>query len=501
MARRGARPRRGGGPGGRLIGLGKPLRLALVGHTNTGKTSLLQTLLRRRDIGEVSAHGGTTRAVETGEVADDEGVIAVLLDTPGIEESDRLRDAMESEQTDRYDDPRTLLDRFLASPAAADVNDLGLEAASVRAALSADVLLYAIDARDEPKPKHLDELAVLAATARPLVPVLNYAAHPDAQPASWRGACARQGLHATVAFDAVVYDDAGEQRLLAALQALAPGHEAALERWLALRSRARREAIAAATDVAGELLITAVAAVVVSAPEARDEAARRVAVETATARLLEGLRQREIVTRDRIAATLGFYGAEARAVAFDVAEALGGVDFLSPASLERAGLWAAGAGAGLVATGALVDIAVGGVSLGGFAVLGAIGSALGAAGASARKVLRRLRGQEEVRLGDAGVELLAARAVATIRAVLARGHAAIEPVPIESAVTESLAHDAGPGWRAAWAAARGRAEWSDLSHPRPRGVPGHARAEAVKNVAAALADRIRELPGSGGTPL
>ena len=483
-----------------MSGPGQPLRLALVGHTNTGKTSLLQTLLRRRDIGEVSAHGGTTRAVETGEVADDEGVVAVLLDTPGIEESDRLRDAMESEQTDRYDDPRTLLDRFLASPAAADVNDLGLEAASVRAALGADVLLYAIDARDEPKPKHLDELAVLAATARPLVPVLNYAAHSDAQPAAWRGACARQGLHATVAFDAVVYDDAGERRLLAALKALAPGHEAALERWLALRARERREAIAAAADVAGELLVSAAAAVVVTAPEARDDAARRVAVEAATARLLADLRERETAARDQIAATLGFYGAEARAVAFDVAEALGGVDFLSPASLERAGLWAAGAGAGLVATGAMVDIAVGGVSLGGFAVLGAIGSALGAAGASGQKLLRRLRGQEEVRLGDAAVELLAARAVATIRAVLARGHAAIEPVPIEAAVRRSLEHDAGPDWRASWAAARGRAAWSDLSHPRPGGVPGHARAETVRNVAAALADSIRELPGSGRTP-
>ena len=480
-----------------MSGPGQPLRIALVGHTNTGKTSLLQTLLRRRDIGEVSPHSRTTRAVEAGEVTDHEGVVAVLLDTPGIEESDRLRDALESGQTDRYDDPRTLLDRFLASPAAADVNDLGLEAASVRAALGADVLLYAIDAREEPKPKHLDELAVLAATARPLVPVLNYAAHPAAQPAAWRGELARQGLHATVAFDAVVYDDAGERRLLAALKVPAPGHEAALERWLALRARERHEAIDAAADVAGELLITAAAAVVVTAPGPRDEAARRVAVEDATERLLAGLRQRETAARDRMAAMLGFYGAEARAVTLEVTEALGGVDFLSPASLERAGLWAAGAGvagAGLAATGALVGIA-GGVPLVGVVVLGAaVGATLGATGASAPKVLRRLRGQEEVRLGDACVELLAARAVATIRAMLARGHAAIEPVPIEKAVNESLEHDAGPAWRASWATARGRAEWSELSHPRPSGVPGPARAEAVRSVAEVLAGRIRELP-------
>ena len=250
--------------------------------------------------------------------------------------------------------------------------------------------------------------------------------------------------------------------------------------------------------MAGELLVTAAAAVVVTAPAARDETARRVAVEAATARLFEGLREREAVARDRIAATLGFHGDEARAVALDIAEALGGVDFLSPASLERAGLWAAGGGAGLVATGTLVDIAVGGVSLGGFAVLGAIGSALGAAGASGQKLLRRLRGQEEVRLGDAAVELLAARAVATIRAVLARGHAAIEPVPIEAAVHESLEHDTGPAWRAALG---GGARPGGVERPLPppparrsRSRPRGSRQE--RGGGARRPDRVGLEPGS-----
>ena len=479
---------------------GRPIRLAVVGHTNAGKTSLLQTLLRRRDFGEVSARGGATRAVEAGEVADGAGVVAVLLDTPGFEEADRLRDAMASARADRYDDPRTLLDRFLASPAAADDGDLGLEARAVRAALDADILLYAIDARDDPKPRHLDELAVLAATARPLVPVLNHTARPEAHRARWRDACARRGLHATVAFDAVVYDDAGERRLLAAVTALAPGHDTAIERWAALRAHERREAIAAATEFAAEFLVTAAAALVVTAPGAGKGAGRRAAVDAAAAGLLDRLRERETAARDRIAAAFGFYGAEARAMTLDVTEALGGVDFLSRASLERTGLWAAGAGAGLVTAGAVIDIAVGGVSLGGFAALGAVGSALGAAGASGRKVLRRLRGQDEVRFGDAGLELLAARAAATIRAMLARGHAAIEPVPIESAVKESLAHDAGPAWRSAWASARGRADWSDLSRPRPRSVSGYARAETVNRVAAALAARMREHPRTPTSP-
>jgi GR25 family glycosyltransferase involved in LPS biosynthesis len=157
------------------------LRLAVVGHANTGKTSLLQTLLRRRDFGVVSPRGGTTRVVDAGDVRDASGVIATILDTPGLEDSLRLRDAIDAGRTDRHEDPRTLLDRFLESPAARDDDDLGLEAASIRAALDATILLYAIDAREDPKPRHLDELAVLAATARPVVPVLNFTARPDAE--------------------------------------------------------------------------------------------------------------------------------------------------------------------------------------------------------------------------------------------------------------------------------------------------------------------------------
>ena len=41
-----------------------PLSLAVVGHTNTGKTSLLRTLLRDSTFGEVKNAPSTTRHVE-----------------------------------------------------------------------------------------------------------------------------------------------------------------------------------------------------------------------------------------------------------------------------------------------------------------------------------------------------------------------------------------------------------------------------------------------------
>ena len=463
-------------------------RIAVVGHANTGKTSLLQTILRRRDFGLVSPRGGTTRAVEVGSIADDEGEIALVLDTPGLEDSHRLRELVEACREDRHDDPRTLLDRFLSTPAATQGGELDLEAATLRAAMEADVLLYAIDAREAPRPRHLDELTVLAATARPLVPVLNFVARPEADAARWRDACARNGLHATVAFDAVVYDDAGERRLLDAIRALSPDHAGSIDRWITIRSQQREIAIHAALDATADLLVDAAAATVVTARVA-DANERKIAFDGAVSDLLASTRRRESETRERIASGFGFTGEEAKSATLEIAEALGGVDFASAASLERAGLWAAGGGAGLVAAGAMVDLATGGISLGGFTALGAAGAVLGAAGASGRKILRRLQGREEVRLADPAIQLLAMRSVATVRALLARGHAAIEPTSIEAEVVaclESDDRDRIDQVAATWRMARGRASWSSLSNPAAASVPGASRAECVAAVAAAL---------------
>ena len=469
----------------------RPLRIAVVGHANTGKTSLLQTLLRRRDFGTVSPRGGTTRTVEVGDIHDERGPLVSILDTPGLEDSLRLRDAIEAGREDRHDDPRTLLDRFLETPAAQDPDDLALEAASIRAALDADVLLYTIDARDQPRPRHLDELVVLASTARPLVPVLNFIARPEADAGRWRDACARQGLHATVAYDAVVFDDAGERRLLEAIRTLAPTHDAAIDRWIAWRLAGRKAEIESAIEVAAELIVDAASATVVTdSPDsaAEDaEIARREAFDAGVQRLLERTRGREAESRTVIAACFGFSGDEATATSLEIVEALGGVDFASPASLERAGLWAAGTGAGLVAAGAMVDLATGGVSLGGFTALGTLGAALGAAGASGGKLLRRWRGQDEVRLGEAATRLLAIRGLATIRAFLARGHAAIEPTSIDSGISRGLAEqELDDAFSRACRAARGRPDWSPLSLPESATDPGPARAEVVADVASSL---------------
>ena len=69
-----------------------PIRIAVVGHTNAGKTSLLRTLTRRVHFGEVSDRPGTTRHVESADLEVNGAVAVRFFDTPGLEDAVALRE-------------------------------------------------------------------------------------------------------------------------------------------------------------------------------------------------------------------------------------------------------------------------------------------------------------------------------------------------------------------------------------------------------------------------
>src|SRR3546814_17168117 len=73
----------------------KPLKLAVVGHTNVGKTSLLRTLTRDVGFGEVSHRPSTTRHVEGARLSVDGEALMELYDTPGLEDAIALLDYLE----------------------------------------------------------------------------------------------------------------------------------------------------------------------------------------------------------------------------------------------------------------------------------------------------------------------------------------------------------------------------------------------------------------------
>ena len=95
----------------------QPLRIAVVGHTNAGKTSLLRTLTRRADFVEVSDRPGTTRHVERIELMVRDRAAVRFFDTPGLEDAVSLREHIERDTAARLRPRAALLAcRAAASP-------------------------------------------------------------------------------------------------------------------------------------------------------------------------------------------------------------------------------------------------------------------------------------------------------------------------------------------------------------------------------------------------
>ena len=208
-----------------------PLSLAVVGHTNTGKTSLLRTLLRDGAFGEVADAPSTTRHVERSAVSDGPDTLVYLYDTPGLEDAGGLLDWLESHTPSRSDGIERL-QLFLDSPeAAADFNQ---EAKVLRQLLQSDMALYVVDAREPVLNKYKDELTVLSWCAKPVMPVFNFVGGQDLS--AWTTMLARRNLHVYSGFDTVAFDFEGEIRLWDNLATMLP-ERTVLDRLTAMRRR------------------------------------------------------------------------------------------------------------------------------------------------------------------------------------------------------------------------------------------------------------------------
>ena len=135
------------------------LNIAVVGHTNTGKTSLLRTLMRDAAFGDVSSRPATTRVVESSTLYVDGAPAIQLVDTPGLENSSELHDRLDDLKRRRRCDWTDAILGFLED---ADARDgFQQEAKALRQVIECDVALYVIDARDRVLGKHRDELDIL----------------------------------------------------------------------------------------------------------------------------------------------------------------------------------------------------------------------------------------------------------------------------------------------------------------------------------------------------
>lgn len=452
----------------------KALKLAVVGHTNVGKTSLLRTLTRDVGFGEVSHRPSTTRHVEGARLSVNGEALLELYDTPGLEDAIALLDYLErlDRPGERLDGPARLA-RFLGGSEARQRFEQ--EAKVLRQLLASDAGLYVIDAREPVLAKYRDELAVLAMCGRPLLPVLNFVAGHNHREDDWRQALARLGLHALVCFDSVAPPLDGERRLYDSLALLQEKARPQLQRLIDDHQVQRQLRKSSGARLIAELLLDCAAC-------RRSVAAQAVLEQGAIRDLHQAIRQREQGCVDALLRLYAFRQDDAKASELPLLDGRWGDDLFNPETLKQLGVKVGGGMAAGAATGVGVDLLVGGITLGAAALIGAVlgGSAQTLRGYGAR-LKGKLKGQRELTVDDAVLRLLALRQQQLLQALEARGHAAVTAI--------SLTNPQDTHWRQGKLAdalhkARAHPEWSSLN-PSAALEDGE-RQEQVQRLAAEL---------------
>jgi hypothetical protein len=408
-----------------------PIRIAVVGHTNAGKTSLLRTLTRRAGFGEVSQRPGTTRHVESVDLEVDGRPAVRFLDTPGLEDAVALREHLAG--YDANATPPERIRQFLQGPEAHGVFEQ--EAKVLRTMLDIDAAFLVIDVREAVLPKFRDEIELLNACARPVLPVLNFVRDAASREAAWKELLSAYGLHVQVRFDAAAPFVGAERELYNDLATLLRDRRELLRGVvdsLAAEAAGRRDA--ACTRIAQWLVDAAALRRTVPAHEFADLQRRK----TIVAALQKEVFDKAQRCTDDLLALFGFRQDDASEAPLPLVEGRWSLDFFSPEAMKEAGL-RLGKGAVIgAAVGVVADLAVAGISLGaGAAMGGAIGGAVSQGwGPLGRKLANRLRDLHELTVEDGVLFAVVAWQLKLTHALEQRGHAATDRIAATASGTE-----------------------------------------------------------------
>ena len=400
-----------------------PIRIAVVGHANAGKTSLLRTLTRRVNFGEVSARPGTTRHVEAVDLQVDGTAAVRFLDTPGLEDAVALREHIDL--LDKSATPPERIRLFLQGPEAHGVFEQ--EAKVLRALLEVDAAFLVIDAREPVLPKFRAEIELLNACARPVLPVLNFVRDPASREAAWKELLSAYGLHVVVRFDAAAPFVGAERELYRDLATLLRDRRAQLDRVAeSLEAEAAQRREAAGMRIAELLVDAASMRRTASADEFADPPTRQRLI----AELQKSVFDKAQRCADDLLALHGFREGDADEAALPLLEGRWTMDFFHPEALKDAGILLGKGVAVGAAVGVVADLALAGLSLGAGAALGgAIGGAVSQGlGPLGRKLVNKLRDVHELTVEDRVLFVLAAWQLELLRALASRGHAAVDRI-------------------------------------------------------------------------
>lgn len=408
-----------------------PLSLAVVGHTNTGKTSLLRTLLRDAQFGEVKNQAATTKHVERTTIFEarlDAGFTDLLTeksiknpaplidlyDTPGLEDAGGLLDWLDEHTNPRADGVERL-HTFLADKVADD--EFNQEAKVLRQLLTSDVALYVIDTREPVLSKYKDELQVLSWCAKPVMPIFNFIHQiSDTQLTDWQTMLAKKNLHVSTRFDTVAFDFEGEMQLWQNLDTLLSNSTVSqpilsdtIQHLMSLRTNEWEQLEEQARIEIAHMLLN-VAAYKREIKEDDDPT-------PVLAEMQEKVRQLERQLHNKLLSLYRFYDSDVAPTQLAL-EAFQRDPF-NPELLKEYGIrTSSGAAAGAL-VGLGIDAATFGASLGlGAAIGGLVGGVL----SNTQSIADKIMGKQSLFIDPATLTLLATRALDLLTALMHRGH-------------------------------------------------------------------------------
>ncbi|MGP5435049.1 DUF3482 domain-containing protein [Psychrobacter alimentarius] len=409
----------------KTIASGESLKLAVVGHTNTGKTSILRTLLRDVYFGEVKNEAATTRHVERAQLTDSQTgeVLVTLYDTPGLEDASGLMDWLEENTASRRDGIERL-QQFLAADIAqasddgvaygydAQGYDYSQEAKVVRQLLASDMAIYVVDAREPVLGKYKDELAILSWAAIPVMPVFNFTDSQDANIDDWQTMLARRNLHISTRFDSVAFEFEDEMRLWQNLATMLT-HSERLEQLMVRRAENWAQLYDEANIIIADFLLN-VAAFVCEIGEDDDPM-------LVLQQMQEAVRQSERTMQHSLLNLYKFYDNAVAATPLELQAYQ--QDPFDPELLKSYGIRTTSG----AAAGALLGLGIDAAALGTTLGLGAaIGGIAGGLLSNTSSIADKITGVKRLYIDPATLTLLATRAIDLLTALRHRGHAATD---------------------------------------------------------------------------
>ena len=430
------------------------LSVAVVGHANAGKTSLMRTLLRDSEFGEVADQAGTTRHVEGGALLIDESKRLALFDTPGLEDSIALLQLLNGYSLEQSSDGIERLNHFLTN--LADQPDLQQEAKVLRALLNNDLIFYVIDLREPILGKYLDELKILSYSAKPVIPVLNFTQQGSENIELWKVQLARLNFHAFVAFDNVHFKFSDELKIYQKMQTLLADKEELLAELITLREQQWQQTFTSAKQLVTNLFI--------DATSVRYEADNsEAAIAEQTQKLQQAVRQAESECVKQLLQLYQFRQNDLQNEELPVQHGAWELDLFSADNLQEFGIKLGGHIAKGAGIGVAVDVAVGGITLGAAALTGGVAGALWSVKQRYYdEIQAKIKGKRYLCVDDATLQVLWLRQLKLLITLQQRGHASFDKIALQNGA-QATPENLPKKWGSYVRKLHSKPEWSTLN--------------------------------------